>query len=98
MPLTIRIAAVPASNPARWKTRFYPEGHVILEAARDPLTDGARKLLEMGYNPAATLMLVDPASGVPRLTAKLGVAAKLTVAEGEERPRFAPYKPFPGRP
>jgi hypothetical protein len=84
----------------QWKVTDYITSEVYAESVRLPFLDVARILIEKGYDPGMTLMLVDKMTGMPRVQQQLGDAAKMTVIErddpkGSIEPRFAPYRPYP---
>src|SRR5262249_13333539 len=67
--------------------------------SRTPFLDSARRLLKAGYPPDGLLVMRHAGSEVESLTAKLGVAAQLTIKESARgRVAFAPYIPFVSAP
>jgi hypothetical protein len=50
----------------------------LLAITRNPLKDAARRLIEEGYDPAATLVIRDCFDAVPEQRANIGKAAKET--------------------
>src|SRR5215813_14216903 len=54
----------------------------LLCTSRQPLLDGARRLLEAGFPPDAMLVMRGP-DGVERLRTTVTVAARLTVRENQ---------------
>jgi hypothetical protein len=66
----------------------------LLCVSRQPFLEAARVLLALGVSPETELIMV-AANGTERLKAKIGVAAKLTVEEGNRPPYFRPWKPIP---
>jgi hypothetical protein len=66
------------------------DGRVIVRASRQPFLDAARRLLDLGHDPAD--LLIDGG-----LTAQIGAAAKLTVREDRNGPRCVPWEPISRR-
>ena len=65
--------------------------------SRQPLLDSARFLIQEGADPADVLVMRWAETGTESLTATVGTAAKLTVADGQDGvPRFRSYKPYSG--
>jgi len=90
---TVMITITPTAGPRGRRGYFdasLSDGRVLVRASRQPFLDAARRLLDLGYDPAAVL-----SSG--GLTAKIGVAAKLRVKEDRNGPRFVPYEPISRR-
>lgn len=74
----------------RWITFV---GEERLGELNDPLTDGARILLERGYDPATKIALKHKGNTYVSLTASLGWAAEHTVKDTPSQPpRFAKYE------
>lgn len=70
------------------------DGKLVVERARIPFLNAARVLVAQGANPADILVMRHVVTGTDSLRAKVGVAAKLTVAEakdGKSLPRFVPW-------
>lgn len=70
---------------------------VLCAATRSPFLDGCRRLLVLGHDPGAYVVMRGLHSSIDRLRARLGTAGRLTVAEGDHTPRFRPWKPLPLR-
>jgi hypothetical protein len=71
--------------------------HIV--RSHQPFLDAARVLLSEGANPATVMVMRRAGSPVDSLVGRIGVAAKLTVDEGEGgtgTPRFRTWKPFSG--
>jgi hypothetical protein len=69
---------------------------VLVAASRQPLLDGARALLELGYDLNATVVMRHAGSTIDSLRTKIGDAARLTVEEcSDGRPRFRSFRPRP---
>src|SRR5262249_47617787 len=68
----------------------------LLTTSRQPLLDGARELLERGYDPNTRIVMRHDGSKVDALPSTIGAAAKLTVEErAHRRIRFAAWKHHP---
>ena len=69
-------------------------GELLVRSSRTPFCDAARVLIDRGVDSNSWLILRHAGSDIDSLRAKVGVAAKLTVAEGErDAPRFRRWKP-----
>jgi hypothetical protein len=66
-------------------------GDILLATSRTPFFESARKLLELGADPADLLTMRHAGSLRLSLRARVGTAAKLTVLETNGGPRFAPW-------
>jgi hypothetical protein len=71
------------------------DGQVVVERSTQPFLDGARRLIKLGYDPKVTLVMRHAGSDVDALRATIGAAARLTVNEGEDAPRFVRWEPSP---
>ena len=71
---------------------FY--GQLELKTTRTPMCDAARYLLASGLAKPED-RLVSTMLGAPSMTGNVGWLAKHTVVEGEDRPRFVKWRPFP---
>jgi hypothetical protein len=85
--------------PGRFKARL--DGEIIVESSRQPLVDGARKLLEMGYPPTALLTMRHQAKAFASFQPKaIAEWAKWTYQEGEHRlltrARWVPFADMRG--
>src|SRR5262245_26239410 len=89
----IIIIAVPLrARPGYFEARLADQV-VLCAATRVPFLDGARRLLEFGHDARAAVVMRGPDSLVDRLRSTIGVAARLTVAEGDlDPPRFRRWK------
>jgi hypothetical protein len=67
----------------------------VLVTSRQPFLDSARVLLEEGANPADTLVMRWAETGTESLRGQIGVAAKLTVWESPNGPKFRLYDGAP---
>jgi hypothetical protein len=68
------------------------DGRLIVGRSTQPMLDGARRLLDEGYDPVRPLIMRRAGADHDALRSTIGAAAKLTVAEGERRPAFRPWK------
>lgn len=82
-----------ARRPGRYEARL-DDGRVLVSASTQPFLDAARKLIDIGLDPAALLAMRWLGSEIDCLTARIGVAAKLTVDE-HNGTRFAKWKALP---
>jgi hypothetical protein len=64
----------------------------VLAKSRTPFCDAARKLVDLGADPAATLVSVRAGSNTESLRAQLGIAAGLTVEESAFGPVFRRHR------
>jgi hypothetical protein len=90
---TVTITVTPTAGPRGRRGYFdasLGDGHVIVRASRQPFLDASRRLLDLGYDPASVL-------STGGLTAQIGTAAKLSVREDRNGPRFVPYEPISRR-
>jgi len=69
------------------------DGRVLVQSSRQPLLDAARVLVGEGHDPSVMVAMRHAGGTADALRAKLGVAARLTVAEAATR--FAGWKPHP---
>ncbi len=73
-------------------------GRLIVLSSRVPLLDVCRVLLAGGVDSNAWVIMRHAGSSTDALRTKVGIAAKLTVAEGDRGlPRFRVWKPMPLR-
>ena len=69
-------------------------GRVLVRSSRQPFLDAARVLVGEGHDPSVMVAMRHAGGTADALRAKLGVAARLTVAEAATR--FARWRPHPG--
>ena len=69
----------------------------LLSSSRQPLLDVARVLLAEGIPPDPRIAMQHKGSATIAMTSTVGVAAKLTVEEESDGPRFRKWRPFPRR-
>jgi hypothetical protein len=67
-----------------------PDGRPLLSSSRQPFLDAARVLLAEG-----AIAMRHRGSATIAMTSTVGEAAKLTVKEGPNGPRFRKWRPFP---
>jgi hypothetical protein len=93
----ITITAAPAFDPEgrRLPGRFDAavDGEIIASARRQPLLDGAKALQAEGADPQPTIILKH--SEIECLRARLGTAAKLSVADRDRGRPFERWRPMP---
>jgi len=70
------------------------EGRLIVERSHQPFLEGARWLVELGYDPEALLVMRHAGSDLDSLRATIGAAARLTIKERNGAPRFERWMPF----
>jgi hypothetical protein len=88
----ISIIVSPIRAPGRFQARLGSTGELLVVSSRQPFVDSARALIEKGYDPTETLEMMHAGSGVVALRARLGKAARLSVEEGVNGPRFVPFR------
>jgi hypothetical protein len=76
----IIIDVEPVDAHGRFSARL--DGRLIVASSSTPFCDGARRLLELGCDPAASLIMRHGVSMIDALRGPLRVAAGLTVEEG----------------
>jgi hypothetical protein len=89
----VRLCAISPSNaPGHFEAVV--NGELLVRSSTVPFCDAARVLLDRGVDSNSWLILRHAGSDIDSLRAKVGVAAKLTVAEGaRDAPRFRHWKP-----
>jgi hypothetical protein len=96
---TITIIATPTSRRFTFATRIEGSDHILVASTIQPLLDSARRLLEQGFDPNLTLVLRHAGSSTNALSATVGVAARLSVAEPDRgSPHFRPWRPYSSSP
>src|SRR6476659_7886230 len=88
---TIRII-VQSVNRHCYSSASLPDGTVLVACSRQPFLDAARVLIAAGHDPNSWLEGWRPGSMAFALSARLGIAAGLTI--DETRTVFAKWKPF----
>ena len=73
------------------------QGGRLLAVSTEPFCTAARILLAEGYPPGTIIGMRHQGALDIALRARLGAAAKLTVAEADDPPRFRRWKPSPFR-
>jgi hypothetical protein len=70
---------------------------LLVGSSRHPFVDAARVLIKNGHDPHAVLLMKHAGSDIVALKAPLAKAAKLSVEEGPNGPRFVPFRTGPKR-
>ena len=71
------------------------DGRKLLSSSRQPLLDAARVLLAEGIPPETPIAMQHKGSATIAMTSTVGEAAKLTVKEEPNGPKFRKWEPFP---
>jgi len=67
----------------------------LVASSREPLLDGARRLIELGHDPAAGVVMRHAGGEIDALRSTIGAAAQLTVREDRKRgPKLVRYRAF----
>jgi hypothetical protein len=93
-PILILVSPIKTS-PGRFQATLGSTGALLVSSSRQPFVDAARVLIEKGYDPTVMLMMKHAGSDVIALGARLGKAARLSVEEGVNGPRFVPFRMGP---
>jgi hypothetical protein len=93
---TMRIEIVEIRNRGVYDA--WHNGELICDQTRTPFLSAARVLLQRGADPNEMLEKVRCGSDQVDMRAPIGVAAKLTVKESDNAPRFRTFQPFTGIP
>jgi hypothetical protein len=91
LPISIIVSPIKAS-PGRFQARLESTNELLVGSSRQPFLDSARALIEMGHDPTMMLEMMHARGNVVALRARLGKAAKLSVEEGVNGPRFVPFR------
>jgi hypothetical protein len=86
------IVVEPVGHRGRFRARL--DGRVVVASSRTPFCDAARALLAEGIDPATRIVMRHAGSATDALTATVAVAAKLTVEDGDDSPRFRKWRPL----
>jgi hypothetical protein len=89
-PLVIVVSSTKSAG--HFQARLQHSNEVLVKNSRQPFLDGARLLVERGYDPSALLVMKHLGSDIVALRAPLGKASKLTVEEGPHGPRFVGFR------
>src|SRR5262249_8464752 len=81
----------------QFSARLANGGRIIVRSSRRPFLDAARRLLDLGYDPTAVLVMRHAGSDADSLTAQIGMAAKLRVKEDRRGLRIVQWEPIPRR-
>jgi hypothetical protein len=71
---------------------------LLVSATRQPLLDGARVLLELGFDPRQLIAMRHADAGFDALRGTIAAAAAVTVEERLNGPAFRPWRETPPRP
>jgi len=96
---TVMITVTPTAGSRRRRGYFdasTADGPLV-RASRQPFFDAARRLIDLGYDSATVLVMRHAGSDTDCLTAQIGAAAKVSVKEDRNGPRFVPYEPISRR-
>ena len=91
--LTIVLSPAPTGT-GRFEARSDRDDRVLC-VSRTPFFAAARKLVALGNDPDATLVMRHAGSETDSLRAELGIAAALTVEETNYGPKLRRWKPIP---
>jgi hypothetical protein len=91
----IVITVSPIRTPGRFQASLASTDDLLVRSSRQPFLDAARVLVGHGYDPLMILEMKHAGSDTVALRALLGKAAKLTVEEGPNGPRFVAFRTGP---
>jgi hypothetical protein len=74
------------------------EGRLIITRSSQPLLDRARALLAKGIDPRTRILMRHVGADADALRSTVGRAAKLSIREGDDAPRFKDWVPLSPRP
>jgi hypothetical protein len=77
------------------KERIGQTGELLVVSSPQPVLDSSRVLIEKGFDPGTLLEMKHAGSDVVALRCRLGKAARLSVEEGVNGPRFVPFRNAP---
>jgi hypothetical protein len=80
------------TSPGRFQARLGRTGELLVASSRQPFLDAARVLIAKGYDPAAILEMKHEGNDIVTLRGPLLKAARLSVEEGANGPRFVPFR------
>jgi hypothetical protein len=86
------IVVEPIGHRGRFRARR--DGRVLVASSRTPFCDAARALLADGVASATRIVMRHADSATDALSATVAVAAKLTVEESDDSPRFRKWRPL----
>jgi hypothetical protein len=89
--IVILVSAIRAS-PGRFEARLASIDEVLVDSSRQPFVDAARVLIERGCDPTSILEMKREGCDIVALRAPLSKAARLSVEEGANGPRFVPFR------
>jgi hypothetical protein len=101
--MTITLTVAPALNPdgihaSSNRGQLFDgtvAGREVVTRSTQPLLDGARALLAEGIDPRTRIAMCHAGSDTDAVRSTVGIAAGLTIEEGERPPIFRPWKPSP---
>jgi hypothetical protein len=82
-------------SPGHFQARLETTNELLVGSSRQPSLDAARVLIENGHDPNSVLLMKHAGSDIVALKAPLAKAAKLSVEEGPNGPRFVPFRTGP---
>jgi hypothetical protein len=91
----IVIIVSPIRTPGRFRARLASTDDLLVGSSRQPFLDAARVLLGHGCDPSTILEMKHAGRDTVALRALLEKAAKLTVEEGPNGPRFVAFRTGP---
>ena len=94
-PAVITMVARPVADKPGFFAARLVDGDRVFAPSRTPFCDAARRLLDLGCDPAAVLVMKHAGSAVESLRAPIVVAAALTVEESGFGPVFRRYRASP---
>jgi hypothetical protein len=90
-PIVVFVSPI-RNSPGRFWATLASTDELLVCSSRHPFVDAARTLIEKGYDPTLTLEMKYAGSNLVALRARLGKAARLSVEEGVNGPRFVPFR------
>jgi hypothetical protein len=90
-PIVILVSPIKTS-PGRFEARLASTAELLVRTSRQPFVDAARVLMEKGCDPTAMLEMKHAGRGIVALRGPLLKAARLSVEEGVNGPRFVPFR------
>jgi hypothetical protein len=94
---TIIVVTPSLDRAGMFDARLQGDPRLLVTSSRQPFLDGCRKLVELGFDAMAPVVMRHVGSGADSLRSTVGNAAALSVSEGDDAPRFRAWKPSPFR-
>jgi hypothetical protein len=97
-PIIVVVATALDSVGKSLSSRFdaFVNDELIVRSSKTPFLEAARELLRRGFAPSTYIVMRHKGSATDSLRARIGAAARLTVAEGDRVGiHFQLWKPFP---